>query len=101
MSYLFEHLATRLEERAKEKAEGRLAPRETAPLTANLVRTGEADACRPGVRRTLNDPACGTEGAHPESEKPALSRNERARHALFGHIGPGLPRDVRGALPCR
>ena len=51
---------------------------------ANLIYTGEQDVYKPGIYRTIYDPACGTGGMLSESEKLILSQNERAELALFG-----------------
>ena len=51
---------------------------------ANLIYTDEQDVYKPGIYRTIYDPACGTGGMLSESEKLILSQNERAELALFG-----------------
>ena len=50
----------------------------------NLVYTGEKDVYKPGIFRTIYDPACGTGGMLSESEKFILAQNEAANLALFG-----------------
>ena len=84
MGYLFEHLVMRFNEQANEEAGDHFTPREVIRLMANLVYTGEQDVYRPGIYRTIYDPACGTGGMLSESEKLILSQNERAELALFG-----------------
>ena len=84
MGYLFEHLVMRFNEQANEEAGDHFTPREVIRLMANLVYTGEQDVYRPGIYRTIYDPACGTGGMLSESEKLVLSQNGRAKLALFG-----------------
>ena len=84
MGYLFEHLVMRFNEQANEEAGDHFTPREVIRLMANLIYTGEQDVYKPGIYRTIYDPACGTGGMLSESEKLILSQNERAQLALFG-----------------
>ena len=84
MGYLFEHLVMRFNEQANEEAGDHFTPREVIRLMANLIYTGEQDVHRPGIYRTIYDPACGTGGMLSESEKLILSQNERAELALYG-----------------
>ena len=86
MGYLFEHLVMRFNEQANEEAGDHFTPREVIRLMANLIYTGEQDVYKPGIYRTICDPACGTGGMLSESEKLILSQNERAKLALFGQI---------------
>ena len=84
MGYLFEHLVMRFNEQSNEEAGDHFTPREVIRLMANLIYTGEQDVYRPGIFRTIYDPACGTGGMLSESENLILSQNERAQLALFG-----------------
>ncbi|MEM9663715.1 MAG: class I SAM-dependent DNA methyltransferase, partial [Bacteroidota bacterium] len=84
MGYLFEHLVMRFNEQANEEAGDHFTPREVIRLMANLVYTGEQDVHKPGIYRTIYDPACGTGGMLSESEKFILNYNEAAHLALFG-----------------
>ena len=84
MGYLFEHLVMRFNEQSNEEAGDHFTPREVIRLMANLIYTGEQDVYRPGIYRTIYDPACGTGGMLSESEKLILAQNERAQLALFG-----------------
>ena len=84
MGYLFEHLVMRFNEQANEEAGDHFTPREVIRLMANLIYTGEQDVYKPGIFRTIYDPACGTGGMLSESEKLILSQNPRAQLALFG-----------------
>jgi type I restriction enzyme M protein len=84
MGYLFEHLVMRFNEQANEEAGDHFTPREVIRLMANLVYTGEKDVYRPGIFRTIYDPACGTGGMLSESEKFILDQNSQANLALYG-----------------
>ena len=84
MGYLFEHLVMRFNEQSNEEAGDYFTPREVIRLMANLIYTGEQDVYKPGIFRTIYDPACGTGGMLSESEKLILSQNKRAQLALFG-----------------
>jgi len=84
MGYLFEHLIMRFNEQANEEAGDHFTPREVIRLMASLVYTGEADVYKPGIYRSIYDPACGTGGMLSESEKFILGQNEAANLALFG-----------------
>ncbi|WP_225708387.1 type I restriction-modification system subunit M [Bradyrhizobium cenepequi] len=84
MGYLFEHLVMRFNEQANEEAGDHFTPREVIRLMANLVYTGEQDVYKPGIYRTIYDPACGTGGMLSESEKFILDQNRQANLALFG-----------------
>ena len=84
MGYLFEHLVMRFNEQANEEAGDHFTPREVIRLMANLIYTGEQDVYRPGIFRTIYDPACGTGGMLSESVKLILLQNRRAQLALYG-----------------
>ena len=84
MGYLFEYLVMRFNEQANEEAGDHFTPREVIRLMANLVYTGEQDVYKPGIYRTIYDPACGTGGMLSESAKFILASNRQANLALFG-----------------
>ena len=84
MGYLFEHLVMRFNEQSNEEAGDHFTPREVIRLMANLIYTGEQDVYKPGIFRTIYDPACGTGGMLSESEKLILNQNKRAQLALYG-----------------
>ena len=84
MGYLFEHLVMRFNEQANEEAGDHFTPREVIRLMANLIYTDEKDVYRPGIYRTIYDPACGTGGMLSESEKLIVAQNERAELGLYG-----------------
>ena len=84
MGYLFEYLVMRFNEQANEEAGDHFTPREVIRFMANLIYTGEQDVYRPGIYRTIFDPACGTGGMLSVSEKLILDSNRQANLALFG-----------------
>ncbi len=84
MGYLFEHLVMRFNEQANEEAGDHFTPREVIRLMAHLIYTGEPDVYKPGIYRSIYDPACGTGGMLSESAKLILAQNERAELALYG-----------------
>ena len=95
MGYLFEHLVMRFNEQANEEAGNHFTPREVIRLMANLIYTGEQDVYKPGIYRTIYDPACGTGGMLSESEKLILSQNETGGACA---LWPGIQRRVLGDL---
>ena len=84
MGYLFEHLVMRFNEQANEEAGDHFTPREVIRLMANLIYTDEQDVYKPGIYRTIYDPACGTGGMLSESAKFILNSNSQANLALSG-----------------
>ena len=84
MGYLFEYLVMRFNEQANEEAGDHFTPREVIRLMANLIYTGESDFSKPGIYRTIYDPACGTGGMLSVSEQLIRSQNERVNLELFG-----------------
>lgn len=97
MGYLFEHQVMRFNEQANEQAGDHFTPREVIRLMANLIYTGERDVYRPGIYRTICDPACGTGGMLSESENSSSTRTVRptspcsARNRMTGR-GPSAAR---------
>ena len=84
MGYLFEYLVMRFNEQANEEAGDHFTPREVIRLMANLIYTGEDDVYRPGIYRTIYDPACGTGGMLSVSEELIRAQNGQANLELFG-----------------
>ena len=84
MGYLFEYLVMRFNEQANEEAGDHFTPREVIQLMAHLIYTGEQDVYKPGIYRTIYDPACGTGGMLSESAELILRSNKQANLALFG-----------------
>ena len=72
MGYLFEHLVMRFNEQSNEEAGDHFTPREVIRLMANLIYTGEQDVYKPGIFRTIYDPACGTGEAFVLDDEVAL-----------------------------
>src|SRR3954470_24265246 len=60
MGYLYEELVRRFSELSNETAGERFTPREVIRLMVNLLFCEDEDVFKPGVVKTLADPACGT-----------------------------------------
>ena len=83
MGYVFEHLIRRFNEQANEEAGDHFTPREVIRLMAHLIYTGDEDIYRPGISRTIYDPACGMGGMLSVSEAYIREQNDRAHLALW------------------
>ena len=85
MGYLYEELIRRFSELSNETAGEHFTPREVIRLMVNLL-FAEDDAAltRPGVVRTLCDPACGTGGMLSVAEDHLRALNPAARLEVFG-----------------
>ena len=84
MGYVFEDLIRRFNEQANEEAGDHFTPREVIRLMVNLLYTGDEDVYKPGIVRTIYDPACGTGGMLSVSEKYIRDLNADANLKLFG-----------------
>ena len=84
MGYLFENLIRRFNEQANEEAGDHFTPREVIRLMAHLVYTGDEEVYKPGISRTVYDPACGTGGMLSVSEEYIREQNPQAHLTLFG-----------------
>jgi type I restriction enzyme M protein len=84
MGYLFENLIRRFNEQANEEAGDHFTPREVIRLMAHLIYTGDEDVYKPGISRTIYDPACGTGGMLSVSEEYIREQNPQAHLTLFG-----------------
>jgi type I restriction enzyme M protein len=84
MGYVFEELVRRFNEQANEEAGDHFTPREVIKLMAHLLYTGEDDIYKPGIIRTIYDPACGTGGMLSVSEEYIREHNPSAHLELFG-----------------
>ena len=84
MGYVFENLIRRFNEQANEEAGDHFTPREVIRLMAHLIYTGDEDIYRPGISRTIYDPACGMGGMLSVSEAYIREQNDRAHLTLFG-----------------
>jgi type I restriction enzyme M protein len=85
MGYLYEELVRRFSELSNETAGEHFTPREVIRLMVNLLFIEDDDLLtKPGVVKTLADPACGTGGMLSVAEDHLRSLNERARLEVFG-----------------
>ncbi len=85
MGYLYEELVRRFSELSNETAGEHFTPREVIRLMVNLLFI-EHDAVltRPGVVKTLADPACGTGGMLSIAEDHLRALNPKARLEVYG-----------------
>ena len=78
MGYLYEELIRRFSELSNETAGEHFTPREVIRLMVNLLFIEDDDAlAKPGVVRTLYDPACGTGGMLSVAEDHLRALNPR------------------------
>jgi type I restriction enzyme M protein len=85
MGYLYEELIRRFSELSNETAGEHFTPREVIRLMVNLLFIDDADILtRPGIVKTLCDPACGTGGMLSVAEDHLRSLNPQARLEVFG-----------------
>ncbi|HET9153748.1 MAG TPA: class I SAM-dependent DNA methyltransferase, partial [Solirubrobacterales bacterium] len=85
MGYLYEELVRRFSELSNETAGEHFTPREVIRLMVNLLFIEDDDLLtKPGVVKTLADPACGTGGMLSVAQEHLRSLNPRARLEVFG-----------------
>jgi type I restriction enzyme M protein len=85
MGYLYEELIRKFSELSNETAGEHFTPREVIRLMVNLLFIDDADVLtRPGIVKTLCDPACGTGGMLSVAEDHLRSLNPQARLEVFG-----------------
>jgi len=85
MGLIFEELIRRFAEASNETAGEHFTPREVIRLMVNLLFIEDDDALRkPGIVRTLYDPACGTGGMLSVAEDYLRELNPQARLEVFG-----------------
>lgn len=85
MGYIFEELIRRFSEQSNETAGEHFTPREVIRLMVNLLFVEDRDALtKPGVIRTLYDPASGTGGMLSVAEAYLRELNPDARLQVFG-----------------
>jgi type I restriction enzyme M protein len=85
MGYLYEELVRRFSELSNETAGEHFTPREVIRLMVNLLFDEDDDLLsKPGVVRTLYDPACGTGGMLSVAEDYLRDLNRDARLEVFG-----------------
>jgi type I restriction enzyme M protein len=85
MGYLYEELIRKFSELSNETAGEHFTPREVIRLMVNLLFIDDADILtRPGIVKTLCDPACGTGGMLSVAEDHLRSLNPQARLEVYG-----------------
>jgi type I restriction enzyme M protein len=85
MGYLYEELIRRFSELSNETAGEHFTPREVIRLMVNLLFIDDADVLtKPGIVKTLCDPACGTGGMLSVAEDHLRALNPHARLEVFG-----------------
>jgi type I restriction enzyme M protein len=84
MGYLYEELIRKFSELSNETAGEHFTPREVIRLMVNLLFAEDDELLtKPGVVRTMLDPACGTGGMLTISENYLRSLNPSARLEVF------------------
>jgi type I restriction enzyme M protein len=85
MGYIYEELVRRFSEQSNETAGEHFTPREVIRLMVNLVFVNDEEAlARPGVIRTLYDPACGTGGMLSVAEEYLRQLNPAGQLRVYG-----------------
>jgi type I restriction enzyme M protein len=85
MGYLYEELIRKFSELSNETAGEHFTPREVIRLMVNLLFIDdEAALTKPGIVKTLCDPACGTGGMLSVAEDHLRELNPKAQLEVFG-----------------
>ena len=85
MGYLYEELIRRFSELSNETAGEHFTPREVIRLMVNLLFIEDDDLLtKPGIVKTMLDPACGTGGMLSVAEDHLRSLNPRPGCEVFG-----------------
>jgi type I restriction enzyme M protein len=84
MGLMFEELIRRFSELSNETAGEHYTPRDVIRLMVSLLFTYEDDVFKPGVIRSVYDPAAGTGGMLALAEEYFFSHNPQAKLSLFG-----------------
>jgi type I restriction enzyme M protein len=85
MGYLYEELIRKFSELSNETAGEHFTPREVIRLMVNLLFIDDEDVLtKPGIVKTLCDPACGTGGMLSVAEDHLRALNPQARLEVFG-----------------
>jgi len=86
MGYLYEELIRKFSELSNETAGEHFTPREVIRLMVNLLFTADDETIltKPGIVKTLYDPACGTGGMLSVAEDHLRDLNPQARLEVFG-----------------
>lgn len=85
MGYVFEELIRKFSEQSNETAGEHFTPREVIRLMVNILFNEDRDILtKPGIVRTIYDPACGTGGMLSVSESYVKELNNKAELKVFG-----------------
>src|SRR4051812_3183576 len=85
MGYLYEELIRKFSELSNETAGEHFTPREVIRLMVNLLFIDDEDVLtKPGIVKTVCDPACGTGGMLSVAEDHLRALNPQARLEVFG-----------------
>jgi len=85
MGYIFEELIRKFSEQSNETAGEHFTPREVIKFMVTLLFAEDDDVLhKPGIVRTMYDPACGTGGMLSVAEEHLSKLNPRARLKVFG-----------------
>jgi type I restriction enzyme M protein len=85
MGYLYEELIRKFSELSNETAGEHFTPREVIRLMVNLLFIEDEDILtKPGIVKTMYDPACGTGGMLSVAEDHLRALNPAARLEVFG-----------------
>lgn len=84
MGYLFEDLIRRFSEMSNETAGEHFTPREVVRLIVEMLIANDREAFKPGVIRTVYDPACGTGGMLSITEEEIKAQSPGVRVELYG-----------------
>jgi type I restriction enzyme M protein len=100
MGYLYEELIRRFSELSNETAGEHFTPREVIRLMVNLLFAEDREALsKPGVKRTLFDPACGTGGMLSVAEDHLRALNPESTLEVYGQeLNPETYATCRGDM---
>lgn len=85
IGYVFEDLIRRFAEQSNETAGEHFTPREVIKLMVNVLFNSDSDILtKPGIVKTLYDPACGTGGMLSIGEAYLDEFNSKAKLEVFG-----------------
>ena len=85
MGYIYEELIRRFSELSNETAGEHFTPREVISLMVNLLFVDDDDLLtKPGIVKTMLDPACGTGGMLSVAEEYLRNLNPQGRLEVYG-----------------
>jgi type I restriction enzyme M protein len=84
MGYLYEELIRKFAELSNETAGEHFTPREVIRLMVDLLLTDETELHKPGILKTMLDPACGTGGMLSTAEQRLRELNPDAKLKVYG-----------------